>query len=165
MANHFHRELPSLKPTPADSTSSTPYKTIRVLTLRSHPDYCRLQRGPHRAVGYRAGTPSSIFIFLHSGDRLQPTTFPTISPTPRRYVSRASPSTATTPSIKSPPFHILTSQFCTAVSIDTCTAIARFFVGFGKIPMKIPISGYSNAQKARLKPEPSLSPEGLTSKA
>jgi hypothetical protein len=64
-----------------------------------------------------------------------------------------------------PPFHILTSQFCTAVSIDTCTAIARFFVGFGKIHAKIPISGCDNAQKPRLKPEPSLSPEGLGLKA
>ena len=34
--------------------------------------------------------------------------------------------------------HILTSQFRTAVSIDTCTAIAKFFVGFRRIPAIIP---------------------------
>ena len=38
-----------------------------------------------------------------------------------------------------PPVHILTSHFCTAVSIDTCTAIARFFVGSGKVPAKTPV--------------------------
>jgi len=32
------------------------------------------------------------------------------------------------PLLNPPPFHVLTSQFCTAVSIDTGTAIVRFFL-------------------------------------
>ena len=48
-----------------------------------------------------------------------------------------------------------------AVSLDTCTAIVRLFVSFGGIPVTIPRPAVSPPQKPRLKPEPSLSPEGL----
>jgi hypothetical protein len=130
------------------------------LTRAATPHFYCLQCGHPRAIGYHAGTPSNILFFSYSRDCSSQSASHHATMCHERHLRRL-----LQPLSKLPPFHILTLQFCTAVSIDTCTAIARFFVGFGKIHAKIPISGCDHAQKPRLKPELSLSLEGLGLKA